>query len=75
MLTKNGAVLLDFGGATRELAASPAPTDNTATLETHTVAGTPPYMSPEQLQVDAVDTRADIFSGGRRTQGVGRESK
>jgi serine/threonine protein kinase/tetratricopeptide (TPR) repeat protein len=53
--------ILDFGLA-RML---PAVDDDgpTATL-THTAAGTPPYMAPEQLRGDATDVRTDIHGCG-----------
>ncbi|HLJ48250.1 MAG TPA: protein kinase [Bryobacteraceae bacterium] len=62
MITREGLVkLLDFGLARRTRRRE---TDNrTQTLETE-IAGTPSYMSPEQIRGDAVDTRSDIFSFG-----------
>jgi TolB-like protein/predicted Ser/Thr protein kinase len=57
LMTATGAKLLDFGIA--RLAAS----DETQTL-TETLAGTPPYMSPEQIEGKTLDARSDIFSFG-----------
>jgi eukaryotic-like serine/threonine-protein kinase len=55
ILTPSGGVkLVDFGVA--KLPATPAPTSP--------MAGTPPYMSPEQVRGEEVDGRADIWSLG-----------
>jgi len=70
MLTRTGAKLLDFGLA--KTAPQPAAGANlTAELTRETpltqegaVAGTFPYMSPEQVQGKEVDARSDIFSLG-----------
>ena len=75
MLTATGAKLLDFGLA--KFGASPSATIIDAVAETavtgetitgmssHSqVAGTLPYMSPEQLRGTGVDARADIFAFG-----------
>lgn len=60
MLTEKGsAKLLDFGIA-KPLAPDPS---STSTLE-GMLAGTPAYMSPEQLQGKPLDERSDIFSFG-----------
>ncbi|HKP96056.1 MAG TPA: serine/threonine-protein kinase [Fibrobacteria bacterium] len=57
MITGNGAVkLMDFG------AAKPMSV-NTRTMQ-GTVVGTPHYMSPEQINGDALDARSDFFSLG-----------
>src|SRR5580765_2517573 len=61
MVTERGRVkILDFGvallRAEREAEA--------AALKTHAIAGTIPYMSPEQLTEREVDGRADIFAFG-----------
>jgi serine/threonine protein kinase len=66
MLTKSGAKLLDFGLAKlvphREAELS-AMTQTNISAE-GTIAGTVPYMAPEQLQAQQVDARSDIFSLG-----------
>jgi serine/threonine protein kinase len=69
MLTKDGRVkVLDFG-----LAKLAPPSDqglsNAATISTTIsregqVVGTVPYMAPEQIRGEAVDTRSDLFSLG-----------
>jgi serine/threonine protein kinase len=57
MITGNGTVkLMDFG------AAKPMSV-NTRTMQ-GTVVGTPHYMSPEQINGDALDARSDFFSLG-----------
>jgi integrase len=67
LLTNEGSVkVLDFGLAKLH---HQVETDTpTRTAETMTrpgaIAGTGPYMSPEQAQGDAVDARSDIFSFG-----------
>ena len=63
MLAKDGHVkVMDFGIAKR---LAPGDEDATAAL-TATVGlrGTLPYMSPEQLRGEPVDSRSDIFSFG-----------
>jgi eukaryotic-like serine/threonine-protein kinase len=64
MITPKGQVkLLDFG-----LAKLLRPAGGMTTLETLSetagLAGTAPYMAPEQLRGDVVDARSDIFSLG-----------
>jgi serine/threonine protein kinase len=64
ILTKDGRLkILDFG-----LAKLFQPSSEFATTEslseTHTAAGTLPYMSPEQLRGQSVDVRSDLFSFG-----------
>jgi tRNA A-37 threonylcarbamoyl transferase component Bud32/tetratricopeptide (TPR) repeat protein len=57
MITHGGLVkLMDFGAAK-------AMTLNTRTLQ-GTVLGTPHYMSPEQINAEALDARSDFFSLG-----------
>jgi eukaryotic-like serine/threonine-protein kinase len=55
--------ILDFGLAKlwRPVTDS-APTESFS--ETHTMAGTLPYMAPEQLQDGAIDARTDIHAAG-----------
>jgi Tol biopolymer transport system component/tRNA A-37 threonylcarbamoyl transferase component Bud32 len=65
MVRSDGQVkVLDFGLA--KVAASSLAVDRTTELLTahQTVVGTTPYMSPEQAQGHAVDSRSDIFSFG-----------
>jgi TolB-like protein/tRNA A-37 threonylcarbamoyl transferase component Bud32 len=66
MVTRDGGVkVLDFGLA--KVANSGDDGDNAATdMKTRegAVMGTVPYMSPEQIQGQAVDHRTDIFSLG-----------
>jgi TolB-like protein/tetratricopeptide (TPR) repeat protein len=68
MLSDEGRVkVLDFGLAKVQAgvmaeAGSEAPTDTQTSAGQ--VLGTIPYMSPEQLRGERVDTRADIFSFG-----------
>jgi serine/threonine protein kinase len=63
MLTKSGAVLLDFG-----LAAHATPPDaNTVTrslTDTGVIIGTVQYMAPEQVEGREADARTDIFALG-----------
>ena len=70
ILTKEGAKLLDFGLAKARPAA--AAVDAGATLSMGTapitqagyIAGTVPYMAPEQLEGRETDARTDIFAFG-----------
>jgi len=64
MLTETEVKLLDFGLAQSERPV--APSDETVTLLTGEpgIAGTLPYMSPEQLHGGEVDARCDIFAFG-----------
>jgi serine/threonine protein kinase len=63
MITREGLVkLLDFGLAQKRARQS----DPAATVTIHhqQIAGTPQYMSPEQIRGDVVDHRSDIFACG-----------
>jgi serine/threonine protein kinase/Tfp pilus assembly protein PilF len=68
MITPRGQLkILDFGLA-KQIRSSDsvdfeAPTDTLLSTPGH-VVGTMPYMSPEQLQGEPLDTRSDIFSLG-----------
>ena len=54
--------VLDFGVA-KMLGDAQAPAGDTALTETGTVVGSPPYMSPEQLEGRAdIDLRSDLWS-------------
>jgi TolB-like protein len=59
-ITSRGVKLLDFGLARGLAAADPASTQSGAGL----LAGTPAYMSPEQVRSETVDARTDIFAAG-----------
>jgi eukaryotic-like serine/threonine-protein kinase len=61
MLTETGAMLLDFGLAKYERPVVSADEFMTGDAQ---VAGTLPYMSPEQLRGQRVDARSDIFAFG-----------
>jgi eukaryotic-like serine/threonine-protein kinase len=63
-ITSSGELkILDFGVA--KLMPAAAMVDNaTRTPSQLTVAGTVPYMAPEQLRGEPVDARTDIFSAG-----------
>ncbi len=67
MITKSGVKLLDFGLAA---IAQPAPSGDDADTLTEkltrkgTIAGTLPYMAPEQLEGKNTDARTDIFAFG-----------
>jgi serine/threonine protein kinase len=69
-LTRDGrAKILDFGLARtlRAFATGPDATTDTAAgyfTEPGTILGTVGYMSPEQVQGDAVDGRSDLFAFG-----------
>ncbi len=63
-LTQDGRLkILDFG-----LAKLMRPSSETAATETmtaaHGLAGTLPYMAPEQLRGEAIDARTDIWAAG-----------
>ena len=62
MLTPKGQVkLLDFGLAR---IVTPSEADRTQSLTAMVAAGTPPYMSPEQLLGGPLDVRTDIYALG-----------
>ena len=66
MVTRSGAKLLDFGLSRPRLALASgdaAPTVSNGTNE-HSIVGTLPYMSPEQLRGAADDARSDLFAFG-----------
>jgi tetratricopeptide (TPR) repeat protein len=63
-ITPDGRLkILDFGLA--KLFRPQTEMDQTQSMDdTHSVSGTLPYMSPEQLRAEAVDSRADIYGAG-----------
>jgi eukaryotic-like serine/threonine-protein kinase len=68
MLTKTGAILLDFGLATFCSMQNDA-VDATATVMpsqniTSALSGTVPYMAPEQFEGRQADARSDLFGFG-----------
>ena len=66
MLDRGGhAKVMDFGLAKR-VASAAASQEDTLTSQTQigSTMGTVPYMSPEQVRGEEVDTRSDIFSFG-----------
>jgi len=65
LLNRQGSVkVLDFGLAKLQPAVATGGTTLTMGSEQGTIAGTGPYMSPEQVQGEPVDARSDIFSFG-----------
>lgn len=63
MLTRDGHVkVMDFGIAARAPSETASGTESTVTWTP--LAGTPAYMSPEQLRGRPVDSRSDIFAFG-----------
>ena len=66
MLTARGGKLLDFGLAQLHAPAESREMGATTTQLTAVgvVAGTLPYMSPEQLRGEDVDARSDVFAFG-----------
>ncbi len=62
-VTQSGLVkVLDFGVA--KLVAEANQSDPATLTETNTITGTLPYMSPEQLRGENLDTRSDIYALG-----------
>jgi serine/threonine protein kinase/tetratricopeptide (TPR) repeat protein len=59
---KGRAKVLDFGVA--QLSGTVADIEQTTTQTTSEVAGTLPYMAPEQVRGEAVDARTDIYALG-----------
>jgi serine/threonine protein kinase len=66
MLTRDSVKLLDFGLATLTERDEEAPIDTTVSelTEVGSIAGTAPYMAPEQIEGRDVDGRTDIFALG-----------
>ncbi len=60
----NTLKILDFGLA--QLFATPddVTLSESQALQQHTLAGTPPYLAPEQVLGNEPDTRSDIYSAG-----------
>jgi serine/threonine-protein kinase len=65
---KPGNVMIDAGGHAKltdfGVARVTEPGDQAEATRAGTMVGTPSYMSPEQIQGQAVDRRTDIFSAG-----------
>ena len=67
MLTRDSVKLLDFGLAKLTGRDEEAPLDGTRSerlTEVGSIAGTVPYMAPEQIEGREVDGRTDIFAFG-----------
>jgi serine/threonine protein kinase len=69
MLTREGRVkVLDFGLAKLSLTTAhtgtEAPTVDVSRTQTGGIAGTVPYMAPEQIRAERVDARTDLFAFG-----------
>jgi serine/threonine-protein kinase len=63
-LTADGRLkILDFGLAKFRLPAKESPASETLS-ETHAIAGTLPYMAPEQVLGGEIDARTDIHAAG-----------
>jgi non-specific serine/threonine protein kinase len=62
-LVEHGVKLLDFG-LVRPLCVPSAETEGTTLTQAGMIAGTPRYMSPEQLSGRKVDPRSDLFAAG-----------
>jgi eukaryotic-like serine/threonine-protein kinase len=61
--TEGRLKILDFGLA--KLFRPETEIDQTQSIDdTHSISGTLPYMSPEQLRAEAVDARTDIYGAG-----------
>ena len=56
--------ILDFGLARRVYSELPGDSTRSVSVDTGTVSGTVPYMSPEQLSGQPTDARTDIYSSG-----------
>ena len=64
-ITPDGRLkILDFGLATLRRLEWNERADTTALGDSALVAGSPPYMAPEQLLGEAVDARSDIYGAG-----------
>src|SRR5688572_7560134 len=64
LVTSDGRLkILDFGLA-KLLAVKPAADGSTVTMTKAEVAGTLPYMAPEQVRGEGVDERTDIYAAG-----------
>jgi Tol biopolymer transport system component len=65
MLTSSGHVrVLDFGLAKPTPARAADSPTATVLTDSGAIAGTVPYMSPEQVRGEEVDARSDLFSAG-----------